>query len=93
MPYALKHRETAELFACTLVNAYDLPYHGVKFWHEREQAEREFASFLGEQGVDRPWQWEVVELEEGLLKMGNVKLSNNPEKRVFLTAEGRIEAR
>lgn len=93
MPYVLKHRETSELFACTLINAYDLPYHGVKFWLEREAAERERASFLSEQGVGLPSQWEVAELDENQLKMGNVKLNNNPARRVFLTEEGRIAAR
>lgn len=93
MPFVLKHRETSELFACTLVNTYDFPYHGVKFWDSPEEAQGEFASFLNAQGVEDSRQWEVIELEENGLKMGNVKLNNNPAKRVYLTAEGRIQAR
>jgi len=93
MPYALKQKTTAELFSCTLINIYDFPYHGVKVWEERETAERDYASFLAEQGSDEPWLWEVVELSEDQNKMCNVKLNNNPAKRVYLGEQGRIEAR
>lgn len=93
MPYALKHKETSELFSCTLVNIYQFSYYGVKLWDDQETAEKEFAAFVASQGVDEPWIWEVTELDENQAKLGNVKLNNNPNKRVFLSEDGTIKAR
>jgi hypothetical protein len=91
--HALKNRSTGELFSCSLVNIYDFPYHGVKVWQDADEARAEYASFLALQGVNEPWVWELHELEENQVRLCNVKLNNNPAKRLFLTAEGRIEAR
>jgi hypothetical protein len=93
MPYVLKQIETAEVFTCTLINAYDFPYHGVKVWNSRTSADAEYASFLVEKGVDDLWNWELAELEESLIKLGNVKLNNNAAKRLFLTPEGKMQTR
>jgi hypothetical protein len=93
MPYVIKQIETAEVFTCSLINIYDFAYHGVKVWNSRAAAEADYASFLLEQGVDDLWNWELAELEEGLIKIGNVKLNNNPAKRLFLTPEGKLQAR
>ena len=92
MPYALKNKETSELFSCALENIYGIPYHGVKLWEDREAAEADAPSFLVERGACDPWRWEVVGLDEHQAKLCNVKLNNNPNRRVFLTEEGRIDA-
>ncbi|GAA3401189.1 hypothetical protein ACFFNY_14610 [Paenibacillus hodogayensis] len=95
MPYVLKHAESAELFACTLVNRYDLPYFGVKDWEDEEAAVREKAGFLEARGVGESSSWEVVPVTEMQLKLANVKLKNDPGRRVFLDEDGtlRLEKR
>lgn len=93
MPYVLKHKETGEIFSCTLKNIYDFDYHGVKVWDDASAAASELGPLTAGQGDDQPWKWEVAELDEAKVKMCNVKLNNNPAKRIFLTAEGKLEAR
>lgn len=92
MPYALKNKKTSELFSCTLLNVYDLPYYGVKLWEDRESAEAEARAFLREKGVEEPSEWEIAGLGEHQAKLCNVKLNNDPAKRVYLTDDGRIVA-
>jgi hypothetical protein len=92
MPYALKNKTTSELFSCALRNVYDLPYHGVKLWADREEAEAEADAFLTERGVENPADWEIVSLDEHQAKLCNVRLGNNPKKRVYLAEDGGIVA-
>jgi hypothetical protein len=93
MPFVIKEKETAEIYTCELINIYDFKYHGVKVWNTRATAEAEYASFLLEQGLDELWSWEIIELEENQVKLGNVKLNNNSAKRLFLTTEGKMQTR
>jgi hypothetical protein len=93
MSYVIKHKLTAELFTCTLINIYDFEYHGVKVWDTSDAAQAEFASFLLERGVEELWDWEVFELTENQTKMGNVKLNNNAAKRLYLNAQGKLETK
>jgi hypothetical protein len=93
MPYVIKEKETAEIYTCELINIYDFKYHGVKVWNDRAAAEAEYASFLLEQGLDELWSWEIIELEENQVKLGNVKLNNNAAKRLFLSPEGKVQMR
>ncbi|WP_438444583.1 hypothetical protein [Gorillibacterium sp. sgz5001074] len=93
MPYVLQHKDTGELFSCFLTNIYDFRYYGVKVWEDREAAQAELGTITAEHGYDQPWEWEPVELGEDRVKMGNVKLNNNPDKRIYLTPEGKLEAR
>jgi hypothetical protein len=93
MPYVLKHRDTGELFSCFMTNIYDFRYYGVKAWEDSVTAAAELGSLAAEHGYGQPWEWEVAELAEDRVKMCNVKLNNNPSKRIYLTAEGRLEAR
>ena len=93
MGYVLKHKQTAELFSCMLVNVYDLPYYGVKAWEDQETALEEYPSFHAGCGIDEPGDWEVTELEDKLVKLANVKLNNNPNRAVCLLENGKLEAR
>ncbi|TMV48464.1 hypothetical protein FE783_18285 [Paenibacillus mesophilus] len=88
MPFVLKHRASSELFACGLVNRYELPYYGVKDWDDEAAALGERESFLAAREVGDPADWDVVELEEMKLKMANVKLRNDPANRLFLDDGG-----
>lgn len=93
MPYVLKHKETGEIYSCMMRNVYDFTYHGVRAWADDAQAAAELGSVLAEAGVDEPWQWEVAAMEDDKLKLGNVKLNNNPSRRVYWLPDGRLEAR
>lgn len=93
MPYVLKHKETGELFSCYLTNIYDFRYYGVKAWDDPETAAAEYGALTAEHGHDQPWEWEITELAEDRVKLGNVKLNNNPGKRIVLTVEGKLETR
>ncbi|MFC0215065.1 hypothetical protein ACFFK0_21960 [Paenibacillus chartarius] len=104
MPFVLKHRETAQIYTCILVNHYQLAYYGVKFWEQEEAAREEASAWLEERAVAvgvragvpaeslvslDPAEWDVVELSEPAMKMGNVKLKNDPSYRLVLDADGR----
>ncbi|RAV04143.1 hypothetical protein [Paenibacillus sp. YN15] len=94
MYYVLKHKETGEIFSCSQKNVYDFMYHGVKSWEDEDAAEAELGLVLAEHGYDEPSNWEVFLIpEEHTLKMCNVKLANNPAKRIFMLPDGRLEAR
>lgn len=93
MPYVLKHKDSGELFSCMMTNIYDFQYYGVKAWDDAETAAAERGSLTAEHGYDQPWEWEVTELAEDRVKMGNVKLNNNPSKRVYLADGGKLEVR
>jgi hypothetical protein len=41
--------------------------------------------------MDELWNWELIELVENQVKLGNVKLNNNAAKRLFLTPEGKVQ--
>lgn len=94
MPYVLRHARSGELFACELVNRYELPYYGVKDWADETEALAEKGALLakrsaGEAEADGD-DWQVTEVEERQLKLANVRLRNDPAFRVRLDAEGAI---
>lgn len=91
MPYVLQNRVSRQLFSCMLINVYQFEYYGVKFWEDAETAEREFASFLVSQGEDRLDEWQPVEIDENTLKIGNVKLKNDPNRLVLLSEDGKVQ--
>lgn len=77
MPYVLQKQPSGELYACMQINHYDLGYYGIKAWETQEAAEAECAQWLQEGQLTGEWQ--VVQIEEHTLKLGNVKLKNNPD--------------
>lgn len=83
MPYVLQQKESEQIYTTTLVNHYGLAYYGVKFWNEQEEANEQASSFLESQSVSKPDSWQVIELEENEMKIGNVKLKNSPQWRLF----------
>lgn len=93
MPYALLHNETNQIFTCTLINHYGLAYYGVKFWPDQAEAEREYLSFLQTIEEKEPEAWQVIELEEGEMKLCNVKLKNDPSLHVFWLLTQKPEVR
>ncbi|RKN84910.1 hypothetical protein [Paenibacillus ginsengarvi] len=95
MPYVLKHVSSSELFACKLINRYDLTYYGVKDWDDETTAQSDKTPFLAARGEENAEEWNVVELDEMKLKMANVKLRNDPSFRLFLNDDGtyRVERR
>lgn len=93
MPFLLRRKENGEIFACTLVNVYQIPYYGAKFWEDEEQAYEEYSAWLVERNED-PDAWEITQAEERQIKLFNVKLNNNPSRKIFLNAqEIKIESR
>jgi hypothetical protein len=93
MPYVLHHANTKQIYTCALVNHYQLVYYGVKFWDSREEAEQHYRSFLAEQGVELAEAWEIFELQEGQMKICNVKLKNNPALQLYWSEEGKAEVK
>lgn len=93
MPYVLKQRETGQIYTCMLVNHYQLEYYGVKFWGEEKAAREEAAAFLNGQRVSDPSAWDVVLLDESAMKLGNVKLKNDPSYALYLDESSRPVAK
>lgn len=89
MPYVMKNKESNEVFACTLINRYDYEYYGVKAWEDEQTAAEEYASFLLERGFDDIWLWEIAAIDEQQLRLGNVKLNNDPHKRLIWNEQGK----
>ncbi|MCY9659126.1 hypothetical protein P5G65_21770 [Paenibacillus chondroitinus] len=78
MPYVLQNKNTEQLLTCMLVNHYGLAYYGVKFWPEQEEANEHSRDFLHSITGVVPEDWQVIELEDGEMKLCNVKLKNDP---------------
>lgn len=93
MPYILRNTMTNEIYACTLINMYDIPYYGAKFWDDLETAQAQKDTFLRDQNAPSPIDWELYEAEEHTLKLLNVKLANKPSRKVFIEADGQISSR
>lgn len=83
MPFVLLHKQSSEIYTCPLINLYNFPYYGTKAWEDRDEAENEYSAFLSERGTAPVSDWDLFELEEHKLKLCNVKLNNNPKKRLF----------
>ncbi|OPA81086.1 hypothetical protein BVG16_01740 [Paenibacillus selenitireducens] len=89
MPFVLQHAESNQIFSCSLINGYDLPYYGVKSWEDEDTANAELPSFLIAQHIDMDNPWKLIELEEHILKLCNVKAKNDSHYLIFLDASGR----
>ena len=87
MPYALRQQATGELLAMQQINAYQLAYFGVVLWQERPD-EAECRRALQRAGVTDPEAWAPCELTEHEAKLANVKLRNDPSRRVCLRGGG-----
>lgn len=90
MPYALRQQATGELLAARQINKYQLVYFGVVLWPERPD-EAECRRVLEQAGAGDPEAWAPCELTEHEAKMANVKLRNDPSRRVYLRG-GVLEA-
>ena len=88
MHCVLVHKLTSEVYACTLINVYDLPYYGAKFWNSADDAAEGLAAFFKEHCLNAE-EWLLKDIEESELKLFNVKLKNNPNNRLFLNQEGK----
>lgn len=93
MPYILRNHTTEEIFTCTLINIYDFPYHGTKFWEDQLTAKAEAEPFVKGSEVANPEDWELIEVDEHQLKLFNVKLKNDPNRALYLNKEGKCEVR
>lgn len=83
MPFVLQHKETEQIYTCTLVNHYGLAYYGVKFWLEMGEAQEQAVDFLESQSVSESSRWQVIEMEENEMKISNVKLRNSALLQLF----------
>ncbi|GGF90164.1 hypothetical protein [Paenibacillus abyssi] len=90
MPIVCRHRQTGELAAAKLRNKYDLMYYGVIWWEDTETAEPSKEHVLLEHGFEYPEDWELVETSENRLKLFNVKLNNDPLRRLILEKDGSL---
>jgi hypothetical protein len=89
MPYVLRNEQTAEIYTCSLINIYKIPYFGAKNWDYKDQAESQASEFLEAQQASDAAAWMIYEVEEHQLKLFNVKLKNDPTRRLFMDADGR----
>jgi hypothetical protein len=87
MPFVLKHKITSQIATDTLINLYDLPYFGTKYWEQLDAAELEYTAFLQSQGLNDFDLWDIHEIEESQMKIYNVKLKNDPGLRLFLNED------
>ena len=92
MPFVLRHRDSQEIATATLINNYNIPYWGAKVWESMADAELEKADFLNSIEVNDAEHdtWEFVEVEESKVKMMNVKLNNQSNRRVHMNEQGQL---
>lgn len=90
MLYVLRHTQSGEIAACIQKNNYDLDYYGAKHWDDESAAERERDDFLSMTGRDDLDLWQLLPVNEGRLKLFNVKLKNDPSRRLCLDPEGNM---
>ncbi|WP_159887932.1 hypothetical protein [Paenibacillus puerhi] len=92
MSYVLRHADTGEIAACLQKNHYDLHYYGIRQWESEEEALEHKKRFLEQIGHDDDHRWLVLRLDEARVKLGNVKLKNDPSRRLIMHPEGALEA-
>ncbi|MBP1155668.1 MULTISPECIES: hypothetical protein [unclassified Paenibacillus] len=90
MFYVLRHTQTGEIAAYIQKNNYDLDYYGAKQWDDKSMAEQEKDAFLSAIGHDDPDLWQVLPVNESRLKIFNVKLKNDPTRKLCLDPEGNM---
>ncbi|CAG7621335.1 hypothetical protein PAESOLCIP111_02334 [Paenibacillus solanacearum] len=90
MPYVLRHAQTGEIAACVQRNNYDLNYYGVKQWDQELAAEQEKPHFLEAIGHNDHGEWAPVHADENRVKLFNVKLKNDPSRKLLMDAEGNL---
>lgn len=83
MSYIVRHRETMEVLTGVFKNSYDLPYYGVRFWDDEDEAKTAAAEWLADG-------WEIIGIPEAKHKIINVKLNNDPTVRVTYDNDGRV---
>ncbi|UJF35422.1 hypothetical protein [Paenibacillus hexagrammi] len=93
MPFILQNMKNKQVYACMLVNHYELAYYGVKYWDTRDDALEQSQQFLQERGEALPIEWEVKEIEDRKMKLCNVKLKNDPTLDLFEMDYETYEAR
>jgi len=93
MPYVLKHSGTCRVLTSKLVNHYGLTYYGVKFWEAADEAEAQKQQALTAAGESDAAGWEVWELEEGEMKLCNVRLRNDPANQLYWNDSRKPEVR
>jgi hypothetical protein len=92
MSYVLRHTATGEVAACLQKNNYDLDYYGVRQFASEEEANEQKSAFLRQIGHEDEHRWMVLHWDESRVKLGNVKLKNDPSRRLILHPEGKLEA-
>ncbi|SDX78357.1 hypothetical protein [Paenibacillus sp. CF384] len=91
MPIVLRHRITGEIACGMLRNVYDFAYYGALWWEDIDVAEQLAEHALMERDFAQPYsEWELLEVKEERLKLFNVKLNNNPTRRIVLEQDGTI---
>ncbi|MBP3963349.1 hypothetical protein [Paenibacillus lignilyticus] len=91
MPIVLRHRMTGEIACGMLRNVYDFAYYGALWWEDNETAEQQAEQALIERGFIEPTSdWDLLEVKEERLKLFNVKLNNNPTRKIVLEQDGTI---
>ncbi|MFC5448432.1 hypothetical protein [Paenibacillus aestuarii] len=93
MPYVLKHSGIHQILTSRLVNHYGLTYYGVKFWEGVDEAEAQKQQTLALAGEMDADVWEIMELEEGEMKLCNVRLRNDPAYQLFWNEARKPEVR
>ena len=93
MPFMVLDRNTNQIYTCKLINKYELSYYGIKYWEDEKTAEIEVKNFLLDQHVEHFDTWEVTEIDESLMKLGNVKLKNNPKYQLFWIDKQKLETK
>lgn len=83
MPYVLKKKENAQIFTMFMKNSYGLEYYGTPSWEDRKELEGNWTEILTQLGI-REGQWELVEVDQSQVRLFNVKLNNDPRKRLYL---------
>lgn len=84
MPYIYRHAQTGLILTTTLVNHYDLEYYGTQFWGTREAAVAAGETALSNHHYANPKDWQVLEVDEQLMKIINVRLRNDASLRLLL---------
>jgi hypothetical protein len=93
LPFVIQNTHTLQLYTCLLVNHYQLVYYGVKYWEILDGADQQARAFLQEKGVSDIESWNVIEIEEGQMKICNVKLKNDPQNVVYWLETKKAEVR
>lgn len=91
MPVICRNRHSGEIAAGFMKNIYEFTYFGAWWWDSLQNAQSVHVADLHRLGVENSGDWDLIEIADDKLKLLNVKLNNDPRRKLIMDKDGTIK--